>query len=70
MRSTSRKINQESKSRSVEEIRIVRHAQYGEVLSEEELGGVTKAKKGVCLSVTFLIESKKIGSESGQLYLI
>ena len=57
------------KVEALEEIRIVRHAQYGEVLSEEEFGGVTKAKKGV-LSLSYIPDrGKKIGSESGQLYL-
>lgn len=41
------------KVEALEEIRIVRHAQYGEVLSEEEFGGVTKAKKGV-LSLSYI----------------
>lgn len=41
------------KAEALEEIRIVRHAQYGEVLSEEEFGGVTKAKKGV-LSLSYI----------------
>lgn len=41
------------KVEALDEIRIVRHAQYGEVLSEDEFGGVTKAKKGV-LSLSYI----------------
>jgi len=47
------------KLEALEEIRVVRHAQYGEVLSEEEFGGVTKRSKKGILSVSYIPDQEQ-----------